>query len=654
MTDDTAPWLALIHKILQYIPLLGIAASILVIVMLIALGKWQLMQYALVLLIPLMLVSIWFYTKKSSIKGDLSTLESYCTLDLSQRPFIKIYTIILAVMIIWLTISSSRDALFLALLVLMYGISVIQIFLKKFNEKPIIIQLMITSLIFVLTKQFCYYYFAGGGDCLVHSVMAFSIVDNGYINVELFGGYANYALMHVSIAFTSILTTLPINYAHWIAISIPLLLGSVFIYYISFYLTSSKRISILSVFLYLMIPIVLYYIPNAAPRTLATLAFVILLYIFLKNADNYLIPIWITCGIMTIYMVMVHHAQLILLFAVMTMLIITYYFYFHNFSRVQKGILIIFYSIPILYYLFTYIISLVGILKKNFFGVLTSTDITDTAEVTSTTFGIAQILTLSVGVLLLIIIILGMYYLMLPQNLRTKSVILWPITLLLFAVFIPGVADAFTMISMMEQIGRLQIVLAPIFAVVMAIGCLVLGFFIFNKFQSSKAVAIIMIVFCILMIIASPIISNSRDSDLFLGTELGSSKTYFTESEISMFGYVEKNVLSGSGIHSDYATTRYFTASQKMQSIGTPYYTFPAGTLELFTDDSTVLNQNSYLIFREDEYLTRGFLITLYGGNNVGKDVKSLTYDENDYVRILKNMYPLSAIYSMGNAAIFY
>jgi len=249
---------------------------------------------------------------------------------------------------------------------------------------------------------------------------------------------------------------------------------------------------------------------------------------------------------------------------------------------------------------------------------------------------------------------LGMYYLMLPQNLRTKSVILWPITLLLFAVFIPGVADAFTMISMMEQIGRLQIVLAPIFAVVMAIGCLVLGFFIFNKFQSSKAVAIIMIVFCILMIIASPIISNSRDSDLFLGTELGSSKTYFTESEISMFGYVEKNVSSGSGIYSDYAATRYFTASQNMLSIGKPYYTFPAGTLELFTDDSSVLNQNSYLIFREDDYLTRGFSVTLYGGNNVGKDAKSLTYDDNDYVRVQKNMYPLRAIYSMGSAAILY
>lgn len=351
---------------------------------------------------------------------------------------------------------------------------------------------------------------------------------------------------------------------------------------------------------------------------------------------------------------MVHHAQLILLFAVMFVLIVTYYIYFHNFSRMQKGILIIFYSIPILYYLFTYIISLVKILKTNFFGILGSTDITDTAEITSTTFGIAQILTLSVSVLLIIVILMGLYYLMLPQNLRTKSVILWPITLLLFAVFIPGVADTFTIISMMEQIGRLQIVLAPIFAVVMAIGCLVLGYFIFNKCQSSKAVAIIMIVFCILMIIASPIISNSRDSDLFLGTELGNSKTYFTESEIAMFDYVEMNVSPGSGIHTDYAATRYFTTSQKMQSVGKPYYTFPAGTLELFTDDSSVLNQNSYLIFREDDYLTRGFSVTMYGGNNVGKDATFLKYDNNDYARIVKNMYPLSAIYSMGNAAIFY
>ena len=656
MINDTPPWLFQVHKLLQYIPHLGIAASVLVIIALAVSGKWDLMLYALVLLIPVILVSIWFIRKKGVLPFESNALDTYCLsgLNMRQSVFIKLYGILFCLTIIWLTVTNARDGIFLALFVMLYGVAVVQIFLRKFDAKLILLQLVITSLIHILTIQFCYYYYYAGGDSLPHNLMATSIVENGYLNFELFGVYGNYALMHISIAITSFLTSLPINFAHWIAISIPLAIGSLFIYYIAHSLTSSKRIAVLSVFFYMMTPIVLNYIPSASPRTLATLAFVIILYFLLKNTTKNIIPTWISCAIMAIYMIMVHHAQLILLFAVMTVLVVTYYIYFRKLSRAQKGILVIFYTIPTLYYLFTYIASLVGILKTNFFGVLTSTDITETAEVTSTTFGFTQILLLSASVLLLIVILFGLYYLMLPQNLRNKAVILWPIALLLFAIFIPGVTDAFTMISMMEQIGRLQIVLAPIFAVVMAIGCLVLGYFIFNKCRSPKLVVIILIVFCVLLVIASPVISNSRDSSLFLGTDLGSSKQYFTASEISMFTYVEKNVSPGSGINADYAATRYFTTSQVMQSIGKPYYTFPAGTLELFTDDSTILNQNSYLIFRENEYSTSGFSVTLYGGNNVGNNVEYLKYDNEEYHHILKNTYKMNTLYTMGDATILH
>lgn len=656
MINDTPPWLFQVHKLLQYVPYLGIAASVLVIIALAVSGKWDLMQYALVLLIPVILVSIWFIRKKEVLPLDIHALDTYCIsgLNVRQNVFVKLYGILFCLTIIWMSVTNARNGIFLALFVMLYGVTVVQIFLRKFDAKIILLQLVTTSLIHILTNQFCYYYYYAGGDSLSHVLMVSSLVENGYINFELFADYSNYALMHISIAITSFLTSLPLNYAHWIAISIPLALGSLFIYYIAHSLTSSKRIAVLSVFFYLMTPIILNYIPSAAPRTLATLAFIIVLYFLLKNATNYLIPIWISCGIMTTYMTMVHHAQLVLLFGVMSVLVITYYLYFKKFSRMQKGILIIFYSIPILYYLFTYIIYLVGILKTNFIGVLASTDITETAEVTSTTFGITQILLLSVSVLLLIVILLGLYYLTLPQNLRNKSVILGPIALLLFAVFIPGVADAFTMISTMEQIGRLQIVLAPIFAVVMAIGCLVLGYCIFNKYRSPKLVVIILIVFCVLLVIASPVISNSRDSSLFLGTDIGSSKQYFTASEISMFTYVEKNVSPGSGINADYAATRYFTVSQAMQSIGKSYYTFPAGTLELFTDDSTILKQDSYLIFRENEYFTRGFSVTLYGGNNVGNDATYLKYDNEEYHHILKNTYKMNTLYTMGDATILH
>ena len=493
--------------------------------------------------------------------------------------------------------------------------------------------------------------------------------------------------MHISVAISSLISSLSPYMSLWTAVSIPLGITAIFIYYLAYSLTDSKRVALLSLFFYLVTPITLDYFPSAAPRTLATASFVIILYLSISRRDEKeIVRTWLLGFIFMIYMYLVHHAQLILIYTVFFILFISTIFLQKKMSISQKGLVALICLIPVILlpYLVPWLKKLVGIVESNVFGTIDSTLNTEpenqtpgiieptpgiieptpgvisfvekllTTEVQSQTFDIFNVINLSPAILMLIVILFGLFFLVHPINQKARISILWPISLLLFAVFIPGVADAFTIIAHMEQIGRLQIVLAPIFAIVMAIGCLVLGYICCNK-SHQKIGTTVVIVFCILLVLASPILSNSRDSDVFEALDnpkLGQSVNYFTEQEIYAFQHIETTVQPGSGILSDYAATRYFTTSKVAADVGRPHYTFPSGTLETFTENDYNIGDGRYFVFRENTYVDRGFTVTLYGGNNVGKAATSLKYDEKEFQNFHENTYPLNGIYDIDDVMV--
>ena len=652
--QTTSRLLSLVHYWLEYLPYAAVISSIIVLLGLWFLGKTSLFPFALTLLIPVMGVSLLYIWKSKQLYSSDKSPEWF---SVKQSTLMKIYGIVYCIMIIYLLIVSSRDAVYIFLLVLLYALAISQALLKKYNGFAVVIQVLLTTILPILTKYFTYFYFMQGGDILVHTLFSESIVLNGYINGDIFGAYESFAMLHIINALSSILSSLSIETAHPIFVSIPLLLTSIFVYLISKSLTPSKRIAVFSVFFYLMVPIVLSYTTNAAPRTLSTVAFMMILFLFLRrkeNNDRVNLMFLICTAILTTYMILAHHAQLILHFGVMFVVAASYLLYYRSFSKTQRNILILFFSIPILYYLFTYIGNLIGILKTNFFGVLSSTDITETAEVKSAYFGVENFLILSISVLMLIVILLGLYYITNQNNKWKKSYLLWPITLVMFALFTPGVADAFPIISSMEQIGRLQIVLAPLFAVVMAIGFLILGCIIAKGFNLPKIAPAVMLVFCVLVVVASPVITSSKDSSLFYGTDLYSESVAFSNSEIASFTFVEQSVPPTSNIYSDYQSIRYFSSQPSVQSLGKPYYSFPAGTLELFTEEDGVLSKNGWFIFQHEMYITSGLRITPYGGNNVGKDAEYLKYDdlELEFLNLQRNTHHMNTIYSTDGIVI--
>lgn len=646
--------LSLVHHWLEYLPHAAVVSSILVLLSLWFLGKTDIFPYALTLLIPVMGVSLLYIWKSKGLFSNSTPPEWF---SIKQSTLMKLYGIVYCIMIIYLLLVSTRDAVYILLFVLLYAIAISQALLKEYNGVAVVIQIILTALLHILTMHFTYFYFSLGGDVLAHNLCSYSILINGYINGDLFGAYENFAMLHITNAISSIISSLSIEVAHCIFISLPLLLTTIFVYLISRSLILSKRVAIFSTFFFLMVPIVLRYFTTASPRTLTTVAFMMLLFLFLRkeeNNDRTNLMFLICTAVLTTYMIIAHHAQLILLFAIMIIISVSYLLYYKSYSKFQRNILIIFFTIPILYYLFTYLGNLIGILKMNFFGVLSSTDITETREVISTYFGVERLLTLSSSVLILVVILIGLYYITSNNNKWKRTLILWPITLGLFALFTPGVADAFPIISNMEQIGRLQIILAPLFAVIMSIGLVVLGHIISKGLNHPKIAPAIMLMFCILIVIASPILTNSKDSSFFEGTKLYSDDVAFSATDIATFTFVEQIIPSESNIYSDYKSIRYFTSkTAATTSVGKPHYLFPGGTLELFLEENAPLDNHGYFIFQNDMYVQSGLTIALSGGNNVGNNLKSIKYDEVNSQNMQRNTHHMNTIYDTEGNTIF-
>ncbi|MDD3906758.1 MAG: hypothetical protein PHF34_00945 [Bacteroidales bacterium] len=617
-------------------------------------GNWLLLSFAVMLLIPVIIVSIIFLWKKQSLQKSLSELAEDCLFDSNIRAetFCKIYAILLLLTLSWILFANSRDWLFLLLIVLMYGVSIVQLFSKTLNSRWVVAQLTLTTLIVTLTKQFCYYYY-NNGDSMVHAHMAYGIIETGGLSFgSLLGDYANFALSHIMIVATSLMSGLPAISALCVSGTIPIIIGGIFVYYIANYFIKSERIAALAVLLYFLTPIVIEYAWKASPRTLSTLAFIMILYFLFQRKEW---NSWILClcaGIMALYMIMVHHAQLPLLMLSMTTLVVSYWVYFRKFSKNQVGVLILFYAVPLIYYLYTYLGSLLGILDKRFFSLFGEIGITESADFASSAISLTTYLNLSVGIFMVTLILFGIYFILLPQNIQQKTIILWPLALLLFPVFLPGVTASSAFLSSMEQIGRLQIVLSPLFAIVMSAGCVIM-ISLFGKNSSQRKYAVIFaVIFLLLFVIASPVIYNSKDSSFFKDTDL-SVKSSFDNSEVAMFTWVSDFVIYGSNIYSDYIVTRYYPAYEKYHSVGLPYYSFPAGVQTLFTNESIQL-QEGYLLYRENEFVNRGLTTTLYGGNNAGFDTEHIKYDAYTENSFSNNTQRYDVIYDLNLSKIYY
>ena len=651
MTDTRDILTTIFHKLLQYMPHISIAAVLIVALSLLLLGEIYLLFKAAIILIPLFIISIVLIIKKKTIWNTPLFVAENLSLNITHRRLCLLYAIIFIATYIWVIWKQEFDEVFLLLITILYGITIVQIFSKHVSSKSVLAELILTTILFSYVRVFVFPVSFISFDILVHSQWIEAILVSGStLPADIAGAYFFFRLYHIYIACGSLFSGLGVHVAAHL-FHIPfIIVGSIFVYYIAKHLTKSQRISELATFSFLMIPSVLEFAVCIMPSVFAVMAFLIILYLFFMD-ENHMHPALhlFLGGFFTFYMTLVHHMTLPLVFFFMAVIIFSAVLYKHNFSKIQRGIVILFYTIPILYFMYTYLSSALSSLTIRLFT-------PEEAGMQSTiiniveTFNIGYWMNTAVSAIMLILLFCMIYYLA-PKFIEERHPVLifLPMTVLFLIFFLQGITDISTQIVNMLQVIRWRLILAPFFAVGLGIGFCVLLNLIYNKSKRQNVALIFTVCLCILLVVSSPVINEGKQSTLFAGTSFGEMPGYFNDNDLMLFDTLALYIPDGSDIYSDHLVNLYYSQNPGMDLYDLPYYNKPIGMALLFSGQQENIDY-PYVVFRHNLYLEDNLYVrTSAGDGNAG----IVHYNDDEHINFNHNTYKYNIFYENGKSSMY-
>lgn len=641
-----------LHTLCQYLPHLILIASLVTLVILSLMNRFDYLLRSLIVLLPLMIASIILIKNKEIIKNKPKLLceDAYLNINISSANLIKIYFIVLSTVIGCFVFTQSRNWLFLILIVVLYCVIIFQIFAKNAQKSSIILfEIITTTTIVIITKFLSYDYYYWTTDLHIFSKYSSIILISGNIPPETITGmYGAFPLYTIFMTIISLFTNLiPLDAIHLAGPISILVISIIIVYYLTSYFSKSERISAIAALCYSLTPIVITYATHAVPRTFSTIAFLIVLYLFLCKKDLAKYAMWVIGGLCILYMTIVHHAQLMLIIPIMTIIILTYLLYRGRVSTGQKGLLILFYFIPLVYWIYNFLYRSIKIIEGKFIFQIDSGAALDFVE-SSNTGSNAYFFNIFASSVLVIFVIFGLYFMFSPKNIKYKIGFLCIPTLILFALFIPGILDISTFLADELQIERMRSVISPIFAVVMGIGCVVMINTI-NTHITNKNIGVwIAIVLCIFLVIASPIMIQTRDTEFFSNSTLFDER-YFDNTELSLFQSISTYYSPGTPMITDYYVERYFPDDEHYSKYNMKYFSFEPLMQDLFLETNMQLSE-SYIIFRQNRYFSSVLPVATRTYNTRA----DLIHDDTQYQTFLRNTFEMSIIQENGYVKVYH
>lgn len=638
-----------IHYILSYFPYILLCFAIFLYLILWILQRVDLIIYASTILLPSILASIILIINK---KRQTPCSDIAWNLDVSQKTLFKMYGLCLCIMIIWLALGN-RGLLQLLLMLIMYGIIIIQMCSKTPRSKIILIELMIITSALVLPQLFLPAYYYGDTDLLDHLHWASAIIESGnLLPYDVAYTYYAYPLYHVLIAITTIFTNFASNLSLYLVSTIPIICTIPLVYLLTRIFTKSDRVAIFASFFYALMPILLRNLITPAPRVMATAGFILILYLLFRDwgKSNAIIP-YILIIIVTLYITLIHHAQLPLFYAAVFMLCIGSFLYHKKFFIGHLGGLITFLIITITYQIYNYLTKIVHLVR---FNLLDSIQSGELGEVSTQTYATGSInlhtlLTLIASSVMIIFVVIGLYMLLTRVPSQKKIMILLPFSIILFVFYVPGIAEVSSTLIDSLQLLRFRLVMAPIFAIIMAVGCVYL-YNILYRHSSRKIICRgIIICLCLLLVISSVFFGYSRDNEIFYNDIFEPKEFYYNTSDLSILLYIGNYVESESSFYAPRGYLNYYPSNSVFEKYGQAYYESEIGILPVFTTLNTDTKDIMYLIFPYQKYERIGLILT-------GADQKHYQIPADPEITAIfkNNMYSHNIIFENGNSNMYY
>lgn len=225
---------------------------------------------------------IFIYRKKVSLQ-DIDVFPS-----LNMKSLTYLFSIFYIGSLISLLLSPGNRPWYYFIFILLLYLSVfLQIFSEKVNPSVILIEtfFIMINLTYSVTLNYDFYF--GTTDILPHVFMSEFTATSGQLIPPSLSDYAYFPLYHILIAEASELLNIGTKVSLFVITAPIYAVTIIFLYYLFNYITNNRQISLLSAVLFSASSIVLYYGANVITRTMAFVAFVILLYlIYSVNFKN--------------------------------------------------------------------------------------------------------------------------------------------------------------------------------------------------------------------------------------------------------------------------------------------------------------------------------------------------------------------------------
>lgn len=251
-------------------------------------------------------------------------------------------------------------------------------------------------------------------------------------------------------------------------------------------------------------------------------------------------------------------------------------------------------------------------------------------------FGISAWFSFISTAMLIVFILFGIYCLLSPKMMNKKIAVFGMFGIVLTLVFAPHAAEIVeSWLSADLELDRLRLVISPVYAVIMAVGCAVIATLLSSRKprSSSKGIAVVTLL-CIALVVASRVLAESRDSTVFDGWMIADTD-YFTESEIAALETVEMYVPAGSSVYSDYRVMRYYPSSKGYLNYDMTYLSFKKGGDKLYSERVGASGMAEYVIMRDWRYEESGLSCVDSSGDTVKiypNDVSLVIFSENTFV----------------------
>ena len=701
--------LRVILNICYILPYVLLTAPIAVYLFLLLNGNVSWMFKGLPLFISLVLVSIILIINRKKIFSADTKLcsEIYLSERFSPQQLLKIFGIVFSAAVIWIMVTDTRDAIFLLFIIVLYSLIVLQIFANDSSKRftpLILLELMAVFALQVFSTLFTHAYYYGWTDVPVHLNWIQTIVESGHVE-SILGQYTNYCLFHIDSVMASLLSGLDTYTTLYLTATPLIIVSTVFIYHIAKHFTKSSQLSLLASFFYVMIPVIIQYAVYPMPRMHSTIAFIIILYGMFRWGKEFKFSHLFLMLFVMLYMVLVHHAQLIPVALMMTGIFVFLFIYRYRFTLLQKLTLVFF-----------YLVSAVGLLVGPYGApwvskylekilqnvpstpvVNPTTPGTDTPQVAvppTTTipgdvpgsvveevieyggssgsvfaqtsaaesldawnqiligeFGISAWFSLISTAMMLVFILFGIYYLLSPKMMNKKIAVFGMFGIVLTLVFAPHVAEIVeSWLSADLELDRLRLVMSPVYAVIMGVGCAVIANLVSSMKNDNgrKRGVPVAILLCIALIIVSPIITESRDSTVFDGWVIADTD-YFTENEMTALESLEQYIPTGSAIYTDHSVMRYYPGSKGFSNYDMTYFFFKNGGDKLHSEVVNIPSMVEYVIVRDGRYEQTG----LYYKDSSGKTVKIYPTEENTAI-LSENIAVMNEVYSCSDVRLIH